>query len=95
MVSDAEKQALSATTLLVFKEKRPTVCFVCLGEKSLPFEKQVYSFVTPGDLTKHFKRKYLANIRPRNRIWYKICRIFLKYMIYFQNHIIRIHGTIS
>jgi hypothetical protein len=64
MVADAEKQALSAAMLLVFKEKRPTVRFMCLGEGSLPFEKRVYSFATPGDLTKHFKRKHLTNIRP-------------------------------
>jgi hypothetical protein len=62
MVADAEKQALSAAMLLVFKEKRPTICFVCLGEKSLLVEKRVYLFATLGDLTKHFKRKHLANI---------------------------------
>ncbi|KAH6700586.1 hypothetical protein BKA61DRAFT_705515 [Leptodontidium sp. MPI-SDFR-AT-0119] len=61
--ANTKKQALSATTLLVFKEKRPTVCFICLRKKSLLFEKRIYSIATPGDLTKHFKRKHLANIR--------------------------------
>jgi hypothetical protein len=30
-----EKQALSVTVLSVFKEKRPTSCFLCLGDESL------------------------------------------------------------
>jgi hypothetical protein len=29
--AEAEKQALKATILSVFKEERPTVCFLCLG----------------------------------------------------------------
>ncbi|KAH7306158.1 C2H2 finger domain protein [Rhexocercosporidium sp. MPI-PUGE-AT-0058] len=44
--AEAEKQALSDAILLVFTEKRTTTCFLCLGD--------------PGDLIKHFKRKYLA-----------------------------------
>lgn len=43
VAADAEKQALRAAMLLVLKEKTPTTCFVCLGEKSLPFEKRIYS----------------------------------------------------
>ena len=58
--AEAEKQALTAAMLSVFKEKRPTICFMCLGENYLPFQKRVYSFASPGDLTKHFKRKHLS-----------------------------------
>lgn len=59
---DTKKQALSAAILLVFIEKRPTICFVCLGEASLPFKKHMYSFVSPGDLTKHFKQKHFYDV---------------------------------
>jgi hypothetical protein len=52
---DAEKQALSAAMLSVFQEKRPTICFLCLEERNLPFHKHIYSFASPGDLSKHFK----------------------------------------
>jgi hypothetical protein len=52
---NAEKQVLSTAMLLVFTEERPTICFVCLGEASMPFKKHVYSFVSLGDLTKYFK----------------------------------------
>ncbi|KAI9769856.1 MAG: hypothetical protein M1840_003850 [Geoglossum simile] len=92
---DAEKQALSAAMLLVFTEKRPTICFVCLGEASLPFEKRVYSFGSPGDLTKHFKRKHLSNIRGGDWIGCKVCRMSLEHKMHLQNHAARIHGTVS
>jgi hypothetical protein len=59
--AEAEKQALGKAMLLVFIEKRPTTCFLCLGEQRLLFEKRTYKFASPGDLTKHFKRKYLAH----------------------------------
>jgi hypothetical protein len=95
VAANAEKQALSAAMLLVFKENRPTICFVCLGEGSLPFEKRVYSFASPGDLTKHFKRKHLANIREGDWIGCKVCRMSLEHKMHLQNHAARIHGTVS
>ena len=39
-----------------------------LGEQSLLFEKRTKSFASPGDLTKHFKRMHLANIKEEDRI---------------------------
>ncbi|KAI9766360.1 MAG: hypothetical protein M1840_006624 [Geoglossum simile] len=95
VAADAEKQALSAAMLLVFTEKRPTICFICLGESSLPFEKRVYSFASPGDLTKHFKRKHLSNIRGGDWIGCKVCRMSLEHKMHLRNHAARIHGTVS
>jgi hypothetical protein len=82
----AEKQALSAAMLSVFQRKRPTVCFMCLGEPGLPFNKRVYSFATPGDLTKH---------KEGDRPECKVCRMSLNYKMHLQNHAARIHGTVS
>ena len=95
VAADAEKQALSAAMLLVFTEKRPTICFVCLGEASLPFEKRVYSFASPGDLTKHFKRKHLSNIRGGDWIRCKVCRMSLEHKMHLRNHALKIHETVS
>ena len=36
--------------------RRPTICFLCFGEKL------IQSFAKQGDLSKHFKRKHLANV---------------------------------
>ncbi|KAH0547739.1 hypothetical protein GP486_008408, partial [Trichoglossum hirsutum] len=67
MAADAEKQVLSTAMLSVYKEKRPTVCFVCLGERTLELSKRVYSFASPGDLSKHFKQKHLSKSKAGQR----------------------------
>ncbi|KUJ19027.1 uncharacterized protein LY89DRAFT_775319, partial [Mollisia scopiformis] len=77
--TQAKKQALSDAILLVFTEKRTTTCFLCLGEQSLLFEKRTYKFTSPGDLTKHFKWKHLANIRERDRLECKVYRIEIQH----------------
>ena len=87
--ADVETQALDAAILSVFKEERPKVCFMCLGEQC------VKSFASPGDLTKHFKRKHLAHIKEGDRIACKVCRITLQHKQHLQNHAFSIHGTVS
>ncbi|KAH8585592.1 hypothetical protein B0O99DRAFT_696323 [Bisporella sp. PMI_857] len=95
VAANAEKQAVGAAMLRVFQDERPTICFVCLAEESLPFEKRVYSFASPGDLTKHFKRKHLSNIKEGDRIKCKVCRMSLQRKMDLQSHALRIHGTVS
>jgi hypothetical protein len=91
----AEEQALKAAMLLVFKEKRPLVCFVCLGRDSLEFEKRVYRFASPGDLTKHFKRKHLSKIREGDKPRCEVCPMQLTHKMHYQRHAFLIHGTVS
>jgi hypothetical protein len=61
-----EDEALKATTLSVYvkdEKERLTICFMCLGNETLPFNVRVYSFSSPSDLSKHFKRKHLQHIK--------------------------------
>jgi hypothetical protein len=95
VAADAEKQALRAAMLSVFQEKRPTICFLCLGERGLSFHKRIYAFASPGDLTKHFKQKHLANREEGHRIECKVCRMPLKHEEHLQSHALEIHRTIS
>jgi len=62
VAEDPLKKELDLAMLSVYKEKRPKICFLCLGNEHLPIDKRVYSFKTPGDLSKHFKRKHLSNL---------------------------------
>ena len=39
------------------EKERPKICFICLGNETLPFNVHVCSFSSPSDLSKHFKRK--------------------------------------
>ena len=71
---EGDKNTLEATKVLVYKEKRPTICFVCLSNESLPIERRTYPFRTPGDLSKHFKRKHLANVREEESLRCSLCR---------------------
>jgi hypothetical protein len=81
--------------LVVFQEKRPTICFICLGELGLPFNKHVYSFASLGDLTKHFKQKHLANCKKGDRLECKVYQMSLDHKMHLQNHASRIHRTVS
>ena len=92
--AEAEKQGLSNAMLLVFTEERTTTCFLCLGEESLPFEKRTYKFASPGDLTKHFKRKHLAHIKEGDQLRCKVCRMGLQHKQHLLNHAESIHGTV-
>lgn len=95
MAARAEEQALSAAMLSVFTEKRPTVCFICVARKNLPFNKRTYAFASPGDLTKHFKRKHLSNSSKGERYECNVCLMPLKDKMHLQNHAHTVHGTVS
>jgi hypothetical protein len=91
----AEEQALNAAMVSTFTETRPRVYFYYLGRECLLFERRVYSFKTPGDLTKHFKRKHLSYIKEEERPRCNVCKMQLKNKMLFQNHALAIHGTVS
>lgn len=40
-------------------EVRPTICFLCVGNPSLPLEKRIAKHAIPGSLTRHFLRKHV------------------------------------
>jgi hypothetical protein len=93
--AEAEKQALNDAMLLVFTEKRTTTCFLCLGEERLRLANRISKFASPGDLTKHFKRKHLAHIKEGDRLECKVCQMGLQHKQHLQNHALSIHGTVS
>jgi hypothetical protein len=92
--AEAEKQALSDAIVLVFTEKRTTTYFLCLREQSLPFQKRTFKFASPGDLTKHFKRKHLAHIKEGDRLRCKVYEMGLQHKQHLLNHAKNIHGTV-
>ena len=69
---DLDEQALEAVRVSVYKEKRPRICFVCLGENLL-IEQRIQEFSTPGDLSKHFRRKHLQHIKEGDSLGCKLC----------------------
>jgi hypothetical protein len=94
-VADRAKQALETAMLAVFKENRPTICFLCLGNEKLLLSKRVFSFSSPTDLGKHFRRKHLSQIKDGEKIGCKVCKMSLEHKMHLQRHAVEIHGTVS
>ncbi|KAF1809568.1 C2H2 finger domain protein [Eremomyces bilateralis CBS 781.70] len=89
------EKEIEAAMLSVFKDKRPTICFLCLGNVALPLAIRVYSFSTSSDLGKHFRRKHLSNITDGERIDCRVCKMSLSCKMHLQSHAKKIHGTVS
>jgi hypothetical protein len=92
---DANKETLEAAKVLVYKDKRPTICFLCLGKENLPLEDRVHSFSSPSDLTKHFKRKHLAHLNEEDCSGCDLCEVGLTNKMHLQRHAYDVHGTVS
>lgn len=81
--------------LLVYTKKRPTIYILYLGNKKLPINKRVYAFGTPSDLSKHFRRKHLSNLKAGERIKCGVCKISLDDKVHLRGYALSIHGTVS
>ncbi|KAJ5066003.1 C2H2 finger domain protein [Bipolaris maydis] len=90
-----EEEAVELAKVSVYKEKRPRVCFLCLGNEGLPLAQRIYAFSTPGDLSKHFGRKHLKNIQSGRGLGCKLCMVPLVDKTHLQRHAQEIHGTVS
>jgi hypothetical protein len=90
-----KSEALEAAKVLVYKETRPRICFVCLGNENLPTDARTYSFHTSGDLSKHFKRKHLQHIKGGEHLGCELCQVSLESKMHLQRHAHDIHGTVS
>jgi hypothetical protein len=90
-----EEEALEAAKVSVFKEKRPKVCFLCLGNEGLPLVQRIYPFGTPGDLSKHFGRKHLQHINDGMGLSCNLCKVHLSDKMHLQRHAYDVHGTVS
>ena len=68
----ALSQALSIRT-----DKRPTICFLCLGNPSLPISKRIFLFSNPGCLSKHFREVHVKKLKTGQKIDCHICSVKL------------------
>lgn len=74
---------------------RPTICFLCVGNPSLPLEKRVTKYATPGSLTRHFLRKHVNTPWPTEGVPCNVCDSKnLQHKSTLVNHAERAHGTV-
>ena len=77
------------------KDKRPTICFLCLGNPALMIRERVVSYATPGSLTRHFNRKHVSKLEEWEPSFCWMCDVTLDHRQHLQSHAERSHGTIS
>ena len=85
------RHAISSVTT----DKRPTICFACLGNPNLTIRERVVSFSSPGCLTRHFMRKHVRRLGVNEPTECRICDVRLEHRMHFQNHAETFHGTVS
>jgi len=90
-----QEEALEAAKVSVYKEERPKVCFLCLGNKALPLAERIRPFSTSGDLSKHFRRKHLRHVESGKDLSCNLCEVPLTNKMHLQRHAITVHGTVS
>ncbi|KJZ72256.1 hypothetical protein HIM_08398 [Hirsutella minnesotensis 3608] len=83
------------------KKDRPRRCFICVGKAQTlsPDDGTVADllreFYTPGDVSKHFRRKHLANLHGDECIKCPACDLSLDHSEHLRNHALRVHGIVS
>ena len=92
---DVLQQRFETARLAVYSERRPVHCFVCLANEALPLDKRTAPFSSPGDLSKHFKRRHIAHIGEADKVSCDLCQVSLFGVMHVQSHALRIHGTVS
>jgi len=90
-----EPDALSQAIRSIKREKRPTKCFVCLGNPSLTLRERVASYATSGSLSRHFLRKHVKRLQGGVHIDCWICGVRLEDRVQLLIHAERFHGTVS
>jgi hypothetical protein len=93
--TDPSTEALEAAKLSVYQEKRPTICFLCLGNEGLLIGDRIYSFSSSTDLGRHFKRKHLRHMKSDDSIECQVCMMTLDHKMHLQNHALVVHSTVS
>jgi len=86
---------LSRAISSIKKDKRPTICFLCLGNPALPIRERVVTYATPGSLTRHFNRKHVSKLEEWEPSICWMCDVKLEHRQHLQNHAERFHGTVS
>jgi hypothetical protein len=89
------RHLLSRAISSIKKNKRLTICFLCLGNPALPIRERVVSYATPGSLTRHFNRKYVSKIEEWEPSICWMCDVKLEHRQHLQNHTERFYGTVS
>ncbi|KAJ6103496.1 hypothetical protein N7486_005923 [Penicillium sp. IBT 16267x] len=92
---DAVLRQAMESVRIKFREERPTICFLCIGNPNLSLEHRVRKYATPGSLTRHFLQKHVKPDWPAEGVECNICgREPLQQKANLINHAETAHGTV-
>ncbi|KAJ5283267.1 hypothetical protein N7505_001247 [Penicillium chrysogenum] len=97
-LSDERDDTLSkaiASVCVKSPTERPTICFICLGNPSLPQSDRVWMYKNSGSLSRHFVNKHIKPFPNDMRCECSICGEKLESKSALLNHAERVHGTVS
>ena len=86
--------ALELAKLSVQTEKRPQICFLCVGNPALPKPDRMKKYATVGSLSRHFRR-HVVKLQKGKIIDCPICDVKGMNRTYLQNHAEFCHGTVT
>ncbi|CAG8311204.1 unnamed protein product [Penicillium nalgiovense] len=96
--SDESDDTLSkaiASVCVKSPTERPTICFICLGNSSLPQSDRLWMYKNSGSLSRHFVNKHIKPFPNDMRCECSICGEKLESKSALLNHAERVHGTVS
>ncbi|KFA81742.1 hypothetical protein S40288_11090 [Stachybotrys chartarum IBT 40288] len=100
-VEEDTRLAARRSVLVKTVNDRPTSCFLCVGKALILklgddlVDDLIREFYAPGDLSKHFKRVHLRNLKDNETRFFPIGQEKLDHKSHLQNHALRAHGTRS
>ncbi|KAH6704302.1 hypothetical protein BKA61DRAFT_636094 [Leptodontidium sp. MPI-SDFR-AT-0119] len=87
----AFRQAISC----IKNNRRPTICFCCIGNPHLAMSERVKPYANPGSLSRHFLRKHVSKLQDGQFVDCIDCKVRLKTRRELLVHAERCHGTVS
>ena len=88
------RAALKRAVKSVRTDKRPLLCFLCVGNPDLPICDRVKEYATVGSLSRHFL-SHVTKLKVGKKIDCKICDVSGMHRTLLQNHAERFHGTVT
>lgn len=95
VVKVEEPEALSQAVRSIKGERRPTICFVCLGNPALSLCERVAEYATSGSLSRHFLTKHVSKLQGGEYVDCQICSVRLENRLQLLIHAEKSHGTVS
>jgi hypothetical protein len=75
--------------------RRALLCFLCVGNPTLPELQRVMPYSTPGSLTRHFQRIHIKSLEPEGaKVRCNVCETDLENAPSLSNHALYKHGTV-